>query len=52
MRIHHPICPTHASETVTIRISNISTKTADAMINSICKSVGPLEGLMGKMQMK
>lgn len=46
--IHLPIRPMHASETVTIRISNISTKTADAMIHSICKSVGPLEGLLRK----
>ncbi|XP_034689937.1 uncharacterized protein LOC117917687 isoform X3 [Vitis riparia] len=48
--IHLPIRSMHASETVTIRISNISTKTADAMIHSICKSVGPLEGLLRKKE--
>ncbi|OMO63954.1 Thioredoxin [Corchorus capsularis] len=40
------ICPLHSSETVTIRISNISSATAYSAIHSTCASCGPLEGLV------
>ena len=41
-----PICPLHLSETVTIRISNINSETADSAIHSTCTLCGPLEGLV------
>ncbi|XP_059437651.1 uncharacterized protein LOC132170623 isoform X3 [Corylus avellana] len=41
-----PICPLRVEETVTIRISNVSSETADSAIHSICVSFGLLEGLV------
>ncbi|XWS31800.1 hypothetical protein CRYUN_Cryun23aG0107200 [Craigia yunnanensis] len=40
-----PLSPLHLSETVTIRISNINSETADSAIHSTCTLCGPLEGL-------
>lgn len=40
------IRPLHVQETVTIRISNISSETADSAIHSMCMSYGPLVGLV------
>lgn len=40
-----PICPLDVSETVAIKIKNISFETADAAIHSACMSFGSLEGL-------
>ncbi|KAE8009392.1 hypothetical protein FH972_005830 [Carpinus fangiana] len=41
-----PIRPLRVKETVTIRISNISSETADSTIHSMCMSFGLLEGFV------
>ncbi|KAK9281400.1 hypothetical protein L1049_004300 [Liquidambar formosana] len=43
-----PIRPLHVPETVTIRISNISTETDDSEIHFMCKSYCHLDGLVRK----
>lgn len=41
-----PIRPSHVQETFVIRINSISKETTDPTIHALCKSIGPLEGLV------